>query len=425
MNSNLIAEVFGLIRETSKTSDKKKILGTYIGNLNLQRVLVAGLTPTTSYGVANLPVVIKHGSKVFNDTTWEILNKLQKRTLTGDAARFAILGERVQLTEDSSNLLCQILTKDFQAGFGIKLVNTVMPGLINTVPYMRCSLWKDQKVSWAGGIYVQTKCDGLYGDGTLEYGLRSRTGHTLNVPQVEEELKTLLGQGERVNGEILFYHATSGLLPRETGNGIANSGAPIPDDITPKYVVWDLHSENWTHSYNYKERLEDLRGRLDYTDFGYIQLVKSDLVLSLATARFLFDKEVARGGEGIILKDPSGLWLDGTSTKQWKLKKEFTCELRVMEFIEGTGKNADTFGSLLCETDDRMLSVAVSGFSDRLRQEIWDNERYSLGAIIEVKFKDVMHTDKKGYSLFEPRFVAFRADKTITDTTAYIVEGAK
>jgi hypothetical protein len=423
MNSNLIAEVFGLIRETTKTSNKKKILKDFIDNANLQRVLVAGLTPTTSYGIANLPVVIKHGSKVFDDTTWEIIDSLSKRTLTGDAARVAILGERVQLTEESSNLLFQILTKDFQAGFGIKLVNTVSPGLINTVPYMRCSLWKDNTVNWAGGIYVQTKCDGLYGDGTLEWGLRSRTGHSLYIPQVVEEIELLLEEGERLNGELLFYHATSGLLPREVGNGVANSNAPVPDDITPMYVVWDLSHSNKPISY--QERFEELQDRLSLLSLNHIHLVKSSVAFTMSSARTIFDCETSVGGEGVILKDPLGLWLDGTSTKQWKMKKEFTCELRVKEFIEGTGKNTDTFGSLLCETDDRMLSVAVSGFSDRLRQEIWDNERDYLGAIIEVKFKDVMHTDKKGYSLFEPRFVAFRTDKTVTDTTTYIVEGAK
>ena len=63
-----------------------------------------------------------------------------------------------------------------------------------------------------------------------------------------------------------------------------------------------------------------------------------------------------------------------------------------------------------------MLRTNVSGFNDKTRREVWDNKDDYLGKIITIKFNDVMQKEGQISSLFLPRFVEFRNDKTEPDS---------
>ena len=54
---------------------------------------------------------------------------------------------------------------------------------------------------------------------------------------------------------------------------------------------------------------------------------------------------LSRGKEGVVLKNPTAIWRDGTSKEQVKLKLELDCDLKVIGFEEGEGKFAGTLSS--------------------------------------------------------------------------------
>jgi ATP-dependent DNA ligase len=124
---------------------------------------------------------------------------------------------------------------------------------------------------------------------------------------------------------------------------------------------------------------------------------------------------LTEGQEGIILKTTDGIWENKRSKSLIKFKGELECDLRVVDWEEGTGKNVGRLGALVLESDCGGVRVNVgTGFSDADRNNI--TAANSLGRIVAVKY-NARISDKNSdvASLFLPVFVEFRDDKTDAD----------
>jgi DNA ligase-1 len=130
------------------------------------------------------------------------------------------------------------------------------------------------------------------------------------------------------------------------------------------------------------------------------------------------------GKEGIILSEPHAPWVDSTSKFKIKFKLTATCELVITGWRPGKNKNKDLFGSLICESSDGLLEVAVSGFTDSHRKEIFESIDSYIGTIMSVDSNMIMEPSRDGkkWSLFLPRFAEFRKDKTEADSLDKIKE---
>ena len=152
-----------------------------------------------------------------------------------------------------------------------------------------------------------------------------------------------------------------------------------------------------------------------------IEPIQTLIVNSKDKAQAFYRNMIASGKEGAVLKNPTAIWRDGTSKEQVKLKLVCDCDLRVVGFEKGEGKFADTLGSLICQSEDGELQTGVSGFSDKIRHEIWENKEKYIDTVVTVKFNDVMMKTGEKASLFLPRFVEFRSDKTTADSLDRII----
>jgi hypothetical protein len=76
------------------------------------------------------------------------------------------------------------------------------------------------------------------------------------------------------------------------------------------------------------------------------------------------------------------------------------------------------FGSITCQSSDSKLVVNVSGFTDDLRKDIFNRKDELYGTIVTVRSNNIMPPTSSNvyYSLFLPRFVEFRKDKTEADS---------
>ena len=131
------------------------------------------------------------------------------------------------------------------------------------------------------------------------------------------------------------------------------------------------------------------------------------------------------GLEGGVLKDKNGVFRDGTSKHQLKMKLEMDLEVRVTGYKEGRigTKRESTFGAILFETDDGQIKGAVSGFTDEQLEEINANREAYMSKIITVSCNDITRgRDNDYYALSHPRFKEVRNDKTETDTLERALE---
>ena len=146
----------------------------------------------------------------------------------------------------------------------------------------------------------------------------------------------------------------------------------------------------------------------------HVQLGISYTVSTKEEVVDIYSKVVEDGGEGVICKCEH--FYETKRSKNWiKFKQIQDCDLKVVGWEQGSGKRTGYIGSLLCESECGTLTVNVgSGFSDKDLEQM--NERISdknlIGKVAVVKYNERI-TDKFGNeSLFLPRFVEIREDKT-------------
>lgn len=170
---------------------------------------------------------------------------------------------------------------------------------------------------------------------------------------------------------------------------------------------------------HYCDRFQILQSDIMHASNNRVEAVPSKTVSSIEQAQELFEQYLAAGQEGIILKTKDMIWEDKRSKKQIKFKGELECDLEVIDWVEGTGKNAGRMGALVLSSSDRLVQTNVgTGFSDDDRNRI---TRDIIGRIVAIKY-NARITDKKSNidSLFLPVWIELRLDKTVADSSADI-----
>jgi DNA ligase-1 len=131
----------------------------------------------------------------------------------------------------------------------------------------------------------------------------------------------------------------------------------------------------------------------------------------------LYEQFLSSGEEGVIVKSRSAPWENKRSKQMLKLKAEKECELKIVGFNSGEGKFANTLGSLICESEDGKVRVNVSGFSDAVRFDFWNRREEMMDTIVTIRYNGLIEAkDRDVKSLYLPRFVTERLDKTVANT---------
>jgi DNA ligase 1 len=450
LNSNDILKHLNTIAQTSGKKDKIALVAKHIEDADFQMVLWRALDPRETYGLAKRPDVIGYGSGVFNEGTWALLRGLAERKVTGNDAIARVTAELSRLTEHSAELLWRVITKDLRAGFGASTVNKAHPGLIFVAPYMRCSLPKEikwDKFAWSLGCYSQLKADGSFAnldvteDGTVIISTRDGniypTHEENGLGDVVNIAKRRLRKATRTHGELVVYrraHDERVFYPREESNGKVNSlmnGGQLEPGDCVAFFAWDqiplsAAQPKYKHKEAYAVRFGKLQEQLRAGEESpFMEVIETRMVYSLEEAYTHYSEVLGRGLklEGTVVKDPNGIWEDATSRSQVKLKLKIPVELQITGFRPGEGKNEATFGALECQTSDHLLEVGVSGFTDKVRADIWANCETMLGKIVTVNSNGVMYPKKEGdlHSLFLPTFGEIRTDKSEADSLERVI----
>jgi DNA ligase-1 len=375
--------------------------------------------------------------------TFEQLNTLVCREITGNDARRFVYDILKTLTLQDQEILARIINRDLRCNAGTSLSNKVWQGLIPETPYMRCNNKFKDTQSFDDGAYSQLKADGSFANVDHIPGgivsIYSRSGSvypqgalgTLLEQQVLERFK----EDTQSHGELVVIESGK-LLTREKGNGILNSllkGGKLEANQFVAFDVWDQIPlieavPKGRYKVGYKDRynalVEQLKPFENLSTPHAIRLIETRIVYSMDEAIAHYREKRAEGLEGTVVKFPDGEWKDTTSNDQVKMKDAVDIELEVTGFTEGSGKRIFTFGAMCCKSSDGLLLVNISGFSDKLLEEINADREGWIGGIVTVRANAITEPSKsnKDYSLFLPRFIERRLDKTVADSLARIKE---
>lgn len=417
---------------SDKESHKKAILKREEENKTFRRVVLYALSPSYVFYIKNIENITEFsGCKTLEDAL-DFLDTLRNREVTGDKAYYLLLDIMSSLSEDDSEVVRRILLKTLKCGVESKTINSVWEkDFIKKNPYMRCGLLRAETLKDIKfPVFGQVKADGQYADAVIttnsvQFFSREKGKEYIFFNHFDNLLE--LGQNVVLMGELVVKRDGK-ILPREEGNGIIQKAGKGTikseecDGIT--LMVWDcVPLEDWKNKKYlkpYSERFDILTSIVK--DFDNIEIIHTETLHSLPEIQEFYIKCLQAGEEGSIIKNYDAVWKDGTSKQQLKVKIEFDCELEITGFNQGdqNAAFADTLGSLICESSDKQLKVNVSGLSENLRYEIWDNKEKYLGKIVTVTAHRVLN--KRGYTLYLPRLKEFREDKLEADSIDRILE---
>lgn len=439
-------DVFDLIEQVAALpgkNDKIALLKAHAGSNLLRAVLEAAYNPLTTYGVRAFPERLPKDEGQFNANTWNTIEGLAKRTLTGKIAQVEIQDTIDRLSRKSAELFKRIILKDMRAGFSEETVNKVWPKLLPDFPYMRCCLPKDSKMTdWLateGGI-SQEKADGMFTNIDHEEGgqvfMYSRSGTMFPMEKFKAlaaSIQATLKPGTQTHGEMLVMgrrpDGSVGVLARETGNGILNKivqGGDWPGDSYPVLMVWDQIPRTsvvakGSFPFPYKERLSELLRQVRMAGAGPISVIPTRIVKSVAEAYAHAGELMLAGKEGSIVKRKSAIWKDGTSKEQVKLKLEFEVDLVITGIFPGEAntKNEGRPGRVNCATACGNMNVNVAVKNESMRDAMEADPQSWIGKIMPVTANMIMSPSASNplHSLFLPRFSqdTARTDKTVAD----------
>ena len=273
--------------------------------------------------------------------------------------------------------------------------------------------------------FAQTKMDGMRGvivkrDGRVV--VFSRNGNTMT--KLDKHFEAVLSSIDNVvlDGELTVVDSEGKLLDRKTGNGILNKTVveTVSDEEVARvrFTAWDLIDvcdfDKGIDRRTGVERLARLRAIPTNPLFEVVQTFD---IANLEEAQQLFKEQLAKGEEGIILKNNDHPWEDKRSKQCVKMKEVIEMDLKITGFVEGTGKASGMTGAIQVENKDGSIKTSVgTGLDDATRKDIWARQEELIGTIITVKCNGVI--SRKGAdskSLFLPVFVELRLDKTESD----------
>ena len=423
----MILQILNELAATSSRLEKEAIIRREKDNTLLKRVYFLAYDPFTQFYIRKIPVYnpAQEYQADSLDSVLDSLAMLSTRKVTGNAAIEYLTKLLSSLIASDAQVIERIIGKDLKCGASDSTANKIWPGLVHEYPCMLASGYDEKfvaKIKWPA--LAQLKMDGMrfnaiVKDSKCEF--RSRNGKEINLlGNLEKEFIALAaGKNTVFDGELVVLSEDGmSYLDRQTGNGILNKA--VKGTITPELAnqvsatLWDIipyeDFQNSISKHAYKNRFALLEEM--HLDSGKIRIVSNQIVANLEEARTLFERYLAEGQEGIILKDSNGLWENKRSRGQIKFKGELECDLKIIGIQEGTGKYVGKVGAYICESEDGIVKCDVgSGFKDD--QRIIDQS--VIGKVIAVKYNARIKNKQGVESLFLPIFLEVREDKIVAD----------
>ena len=437
---NTVYTVLDKLANDNSRLAKEAILRSELQNQDFWQAARLALDPFVNFYIKKIPAHTKSQTATLSLTqALTELGRLSNREVTGNAGIDHLVYILENVSEADSLVIERVIAKDLKCGVSEATINKIKPGHIPTYPVMLASAYDQRLIDrfdWPG--ICQLKLDGMRFNAIVRgenVEFRSRNGKEISIPndifsRAFVALAKEYGADYVFDGELLVVDAAGKPLDRKTGNGVLNKavkGTVSKSEAAQiRATVWDaIPVENFVegiYSVAYESRFTRLVGA--HKQFSESSRQLSHLISPVLTeyvkndyeARRMFERFLAEGQEGTILKDRNAIWEDKRSKGSIKFKGELEADMRIIGWELGTGKNSNRLGALVVSSEDGRIVVNVgTGFTDLDRDTIKPDV---VGKIASIKYNARIQ-DKKGNteSLFLPVFVEIREDKDMADTS--------
>ena len=439
-NINDLCTKFLILKSKSKVQDKIDTLDEYASDPDFCYLIEFLLNTDKVTGIkkSKLKKQIKNTSKLL-DAQYDSLRDLIEYLLsnnTGTDQDVYIVQNFINRIQNSpqineKQIISDIITKDFKCGVTDLTAYGHIPGLERNWRERKGHSLIDNKTGelkinkiLGKNITVTLKLDGFrykvvkQGDDTNIYTSSGKLDNTLI--EIMEEAKKLpdgvydgevIAHGEFENSTVRF-NATTKILGKD---GIKTGVDFIVFDYVNDIEGFFDYREYKVPRY---KRLEQARDIIACTEgLYYIKLAPVYCNNTKATDSIInniygiYEKIINEGEEGLVIDIADASYVRAKGTSMFKMKPEVSGDFKVVDVIEGKGKDAGRLGAFVIEYKDNTVHVG-SGLTDSIREEVWANPDKYIGKLIEVVYLCETKDEKTGLtSIRLPRFKRFRFDK--------------
>ena len=432
---------FLILKSKSKVQDKIDTLDEYASDPDFCYLIEFLLNTDKVTGIkkSKLKKQIKNTSKLL-DAQYDSLRDLIEYLLsnnTGTDQDVYIVQNFINRIQNSPQInerqiISDIITKDFKCGVTDLTAYGHIPGLERNWRERKGHSLIDNKTGelkvnkiLGKNVTVTLKLDGFrykvvkQGDDTNIYTSSGKLDNTLI--EIMEEAKKLpdgvydgevIAHGEFENSTARF-NATTKILGKD---GIKTGVDFIVFDYVNDIEGFFDYREYKVPRY---KRLEQARDIIACAEgLYYIKLAPVYCNNTKATDSIInniygiYEKVINEGEEGLVIDIADASYVRAKGTSMFKMKPEVSGDFKVVDVIEGKGKDAGRLGAFVIEYKDNIVHVG-SGLTDSIREEVWADPDKYIGKLIEVVYFGETKDEKTGLaSIRLPRFKRFRHDKT-------------
>jgi DNA ligase-1 len=414
----------------------------------MQSILKDNLTPELEFmlEVAYNPFIITKLNKLelkpaglFGDPVMptfeqmqEFVLKLRKAKSANNQMRQEAADLILGFPEDVRQVMVEVITKNLNIGIQAKSINKAVGRELIPNPSLMLSEDDVELINNWDVIYCEHKYDGvriiaLFKDGDFQYFTRNfNQVPTEHMKYVNEDLHKLVSANPTFDFEGWFFDGELTDHDRKSVSGKLNRmlKGKVDGEISKEFMfnIFDIEHQNTLSAgkgvtkYLSRRELLELYWK-NVTDCKHICLSERWTFNSVNEMMDRYNEIVKEGGEGVICKTDAVY--ECKRSRSWiKLKEVNDCDLIVTGWIPGEGRRTGYVGSLCVSDSTGTLRVDVgSGFTDadlKMFNGLINNNEL-IGKIVAIQY-NLSITDKHGnHSLFLPRFIEIRNDKTEAD----------
>ena len=361
-----------------------------------------------------------------------LIDKLRKAKAANSQLREEAAWLVLSFPVEHQQMMSDIITKNLNIGIQAKSINKAAGRELIPNPSLMLAQDDVDEVDTWSEIYCEHKYDGvriiaLYKDGNFNYFTRNfNQVPTEHMKYVNDELLKVVSINSAINFEGVFFDGELTDFDRKSVSGKLNRmlKGKVDGEISKDFVfnVFDVEHEDVLTAGKGETKYKTRRAQLEaFTKNAqptkHVMLSEQWVFKSVAEMTEQYKEIVKVGGEGVICKTDSVY--ECKRSKNWiKLKEINDCDLKVVGWIPGEGRRTGYVGGLVCEDSTGTLQVGVgSGFTDGDLEMFNDliNSNQLFGKIVAIQY-NLRIQNKFGHeSLFLPRFIEIRSDKSEAD----------
>lgn len=407
-----VKDIFDKISKTSGKNDKIKIIKQNKDKELFVECLKFLLDSDIVTGLSKKKIGKK--VKLDKETTSDIrciFDYLKQHNTGTDEDITTVQSFTYCMDEDLREFCNGLFTKSLKIGADVKSINKAIPNLIPSFDIMLGSKGELDKLP-KGMKFVTEKFDGVRCFTQIRDGkiiMKSRQNKVFeDLVDIENAIADLGLDNVCLDGELLAIDSPYETVYKDTMKIVSTKDE---EKHGIKYMLFDIIPLS---------EFDNKEGKMKYSDRrAWLDTIKESKFINVAPILYkgtdidevlkVLDECRSNGAEGCMTNTDKPYEFKRSKTLQ-KLKVMSTCDLRVIGFEEGDGKLKGTLGKIICNYKGFDLGVG-SGFSESMRDEVWNNQDKYLGKICEVQYFEETNNDEGGLSLRFPVFKQWRFDK--------------